>query len=89
MLHNHLRNFTSHELVVHFNASNQTYYGTDGIDKLCAWIKIACYHLCGFIDTCHAVALGKGGIGGKQQNGCEKKMFLGHKSFLFCAERIG
>ena len=67
MLHNHLRNFTSHELVIDFNTSNQTYHSTNGIDKLCAWVKIACYHLCGFIDTRHAVALCVCSYGGSRQ----------------------
>ena len=68
MLHNYLRNFTSHELVVHFNASNQTYHCTDSIDKLRSGIEVACYLLCGLVDARKTVALRKGGNGSQKQD---------------------
>ena len=32
MLHNHLRNFTSHKLAIDFYASDKTDYRADGVD---------------------------------------------------------
>ena len=88
MLHNHLRNFTSHELAIHLYSSDKSHDRTDGVDEFRGRVEIGSYHVGGLVDARQAVALGKGRGNGKQQNGCDKKMSFGHKS-LFCAERIG
>ena len=59
-----------------------------GVNEFRGRVEIARHHACRLVDTRQTVALGKGRGNGKQQNGCDKKMFLGHKS-LFCVERIG
>ena len=87
MLHNHLRNFTSHELAIHLYSSDKTHDRTDGVDEFRGRVEIGSHHVGGLVDPRQAVALGKGRGNGKQQDGCNKKMSFGHKS-LFCAERI-
>ena len=64
MLHNHLRNFTSHEFPVHFHASDKPDYRADGVNELSARIKIAGDHRGGFRDACQTVALCENGDGG-------------------------
>ena len=56
MLHNHLRNFTSHKLVVDLDASDQTYNGTNSVDQLRPWIKIRRNHVRRIIDPSQSVA---------------------------------
>lgn len=88
MLHNHLRNFTSHELAIDLHAADQTHDRADGVYQLRRGVEIARYHTRGLVDTRKAVALCKGG-GGSQKKGCrEKKMFLRHKLFFDCAGRV-
>ena len=88
MLHNHLRNFTSHKFLVDFDSPDQADYGSDGVDEFCGRVEITRHHVGGLVDTRQTVALGKGRGNGKQQDSCDKKMSFGHKS-LFCARRIG
>lgn len=57
MLHNHLRNFTSHELLVHFYAADQSHDGPYGIDQLGQRIEIGRHHRSGLHDAGSAVAL--------------------------------
>ena len=98
MLHNHLRNFTSHEFSVHLYASDKPDYRTDGVDQLSARVKITGHHRGGFRDTCDAVSLREGGGGGGDDECRGEDCFLAfqsvldvlvHKLFLFCAvERV-
>ena len=60
MLHNHLRNFTSHELVVHLDSPDKPHDRTDGVDEFRGWVEIARHHVGGLVDARQAVALGKG-----------------------------
>lgn len=88
MLHNHLRNFTSHELAVHLDTADQSHDRADSVDQLRRGVEIARHHTRGFVDTRKTVALRESG-GCSQQKGCrEKKMFLRHKLFLNCAGRV-
>lgn len=57
MLHNHLRNFTSHELLIYLDSANEADYSTDCINQFCAGIKISGHELCRFGDTCLPVSL--------------------------------
>ena len=52
MLHNHLRNFTSHELLIDLDSTDESDYGTDCINQFCAGIEISGHELCRFGDTC-------------------------------------
>lgn len=72
MLHNHLRNFTSHELLVDLYSTDQSYNGTYRVDQLCERFEVARNHLCSFRDTRRAVALSESarssGYGGSQDH---------------------
>jgi len=59
MLHNHLRNFTSHELGIYLHATDKADYGTDSVNQLGAGVKIACDHIGRFGDTADTVTLGE------------------------------
>ena len=59
MLHNHLRNFTSHELGIDLHASDKADNGTDGVNQLGAGIEIRSDHVGRFRDTGDTVALGE------------------------------
>ena len=88
MLHNHLRNFTSHKLAIDLDAADQADHRANGVDQLRGRVEVAGYHTRSLVDTGKAVALCKGG-GGSQKKGCrEKKMFLRHKLFFDCAGRV-
>lgn len=88
MLHNHLRNFTSHEFAVHFDAADQAHHRADGVDQLRRGVEIARYHACGLVDARKTVALRESG-GCSQKKSCrEKKMFLRHRLFFDCAGRV-
>ena len=71
MLHNHLRNFTSHELGVDLYPTDKSHDRTDGVDEFRGWVEIARHHVGGLVDARQAVALGKGRGNGKQQDGCD------------------
>lgn len=89
MLHNHLRNFTSHELPVHFHAPDKPDYRADGVDEFRAGVEIRTHHRGGFVDACDAVSLREGGGGCGNQKCRREDKFLSvvlvHKLFLFCA----
>ena len=57
MLHNHLRNFTSHELPVHFHPADQADHRTDGVNQFRPRLKIRGDHLRGFGDARLPVSL--------------------------------
>ena len=57
MLHNHLRNFTSHELLIYLDSANEADYSTDCINQFCAGIEISRYELCRFGNTGLSVSL--------------------------------
>ena len=59
MLHNHLRNFTSHELGIDLHASDKADNGTDGVNQLGAGIEIRSDHVGSFRNSTDTVALGK------------------------------
>ena len=63
MLHNHLRNFTSHKLAIDFYASDKTDHCADGIDKFRAGVEIRTHHRGGFVDACQTVSLCESGGG--------------------------
>ena len=63
MLHNHLRNFTSHELAIHFYTSDKTDHRADGVDEFRAGVKITGDHRGGFVDACQSVSLREDGGG--------------------------
>ena len=89
MLHNHLRNFTSHELLIDLDSTDESDYGTDCINQFCAGIEISGHELCRFGDTCLPVSLRKYG-GGCGNHECRRddellSDVLVHKQFLFCA----
>lgn len=69
MLHNHLRNFTSHELAIDLDTADKTDDSTDGIDQFCGGIEIRGHHGCRLVDTRQTVS---GGIEvGGTQHKCE------------------
>lgn len=76
MLHNHLRNFTSHKLPVHLDAPDKTHHRADGVNELCRRVEIRCHHAGGFGDARHAVTLSEGGNACSQQKGCGKDLFF-------------
>ena len=89
MLHNHLRNFTSHELAIDFHASDKTDHRADGVDYFRAGVEIRTHHRGGFVNTCQTVSLRKYG-GGCGNHECRRddellSDVLVHKQFLFCA----
>lgn len=92
MLHNHLRNFTSHELPVHLDAPDKAHHRADGVDEFRRRVEIRCHHAGGFGDARHAVALSESGDVGSQQKGCEDNLFLFDVIviifFRFCASRL-
>ena len=98
MLHNHLRNFTSHEFPVHFHAPDKPDYRADGVDEFRPRVKIAGDHRGGLVDACQTVSLREGGGGGGDDECRGEDCFLAfqsvldvlvHKLFLFCAvERV-
>ena len=93
MLHNHLRNFTSHEFSVHFYASDKTDYSTDGVNQFHSRIEIGTHHRGGFVDARHAVSLreGGGGCGNQKCRGDDELLsdVLVHKLFLFLCRPKG
>ena len=89
MLHNHLRNFTSHEFTVHFHAPDKPDYRADGVDEFRAGVEIRTHHRGGFVDARDAVSLREGGGGCGNQKCRREDKFLSvvlvHKLFLFFA----
>ena len=57
MLHNHLRNFTSHELAVGLDTAHQPQDGPDGVAQLCGGIEIRGHETGRRIDTGKALTL--------------------------------
>ena len=89
MLHNHLRNFTSHKLAIDFYASDKTDHRTNGLDKFRTGVEIRTHHRGGFVDACQTVSLRKCG-GGCGNHKCRRddellSDVLIHKLFFFCA----
>ena len=76
MLHNHLRNFTSHELAIDLDAPDKTHHRADGVDELCRRVEIRGHKIGCLRDARHAVTLSEGGNVGSQQKGCEDELFL-------------
>ena len=88
MLHNHLRNFTSHKLAIDLDAADQADHRANGVDQLRGRVEVAGYHTRSLVDTGKAVALCKGRRCSQKQGCREKKMFLIHKLFSDCAGRL-
>lgn len=78
MLHNHLRNFTSHELVVDLDAADQAHDGADGVDEFRAGVEVARHHIGGVVDAGQTVSLCESG-GDSGQKHCRRG-----KNLLFC-----
>ena len=93
MLHNHLRNFTSHELAIDLDASYESHYRADGIDELCRRVEIRGHKIGCLRDARHAVALCKGGNVCSRQKDCQNDLFFlrcfCHNLFLFLCLRAG
>ena len=93
MLHNHLRNFTSHKLAIDFYASDKTDHRTNGIDKFRTGVEIRTHHRGGFVDACQTVSLRKCG-GGCGNHKCRRddellSDVLIHKLFFFLCRPKG
>ena len=93
MLHNHLRNFTSHEFSVHFHAADKPDYRADGVNQLSARIKVTGDHRSSFRDTCDTVSLCESGSGGGNHE-CRRddellSDVLIHKLFFFLCRPKG
>ena len=93
MLHNHLRNFTSHELAIDFHATDKSDHRADGVNQLSARIEIACHHRGGFRDTCDTVSLRESGSGGgnhecRRDNELLSDVLI-HKLFFFLCRPKG
>lgn len=79
MLHNHLRNFTSHELRIDFDSTDQPHNRADRINEFGRGIEIGGYHIGGFGNPPDTIALCKGTINGSPKKRYRKKyFFLGH-----------
>ena len=57
MLHNHLRNFTSHKLVIDLDPADKADDRSDGVDEFRTGVEIAGHEVGSLIDARHAVAL--------------------------------
>ena len=71
MLHNHLRNFTSHKLAVHFHAPDKPDDRTDGVYQFSSGVEIGTHHRGGFVDARDAVSLRESG-GGCSDDECRR-----------------
>ena len=85
MLHNHLRNFTSHKLGIDLHASDKADHGSDGINQFGSRIEIGSDHVGGFSDTADTITLGESPCRCKQHHGCKKESFF-HVSKLLIGE---
>ena len=84
MLHNHLRNFTSHKLVIYLYPANQPADRTDGVHEFRAGVEVAGYHVGSLRNAGDAVALREsGGDGGKEKCRRKKNLVLSHNSIMF------
>ena len=59
MLHNHLRNFTSHELLIDLDSTDKADNGSDGINQLGAGVEIRSDHVGRFGNAADTVTLGE------------------------------
>ena len=59
MLHNHLRNFTSHELGIDLHAPDKADNGSDGVYQLGAGVEIRSDHVGRFGNATDTVTLGE------------------------------
>ena len=88
MLHNHLCNFTSHELVIHFYTANQAADRPDCVHQLCSGVEVAGYHVGGFGNARLSVTLCIGTYhSGKESR--RQKDFLFHCELDFNAGTAG
>lgn len=89
MLHNHLRNFTSHELAIDLHAADESDHCADGVDEFRAWVEIRGDHGGGFVDACQSVALCECGCACSDEECCREDcsdtVVLVHIDVLFCA----
>ena len=83
MLHNHLRNFTSHKLAIDFYASDKTDHRTDGVNQFRPRLKIRGDHLRGFGDARLPVSLRHCAHGSQYAGRRKKDSFLFHLSLKF------
>lgn len=81
MLHNHLRNFTSHELGIDLHASDKADNGTDGVNQLGAGIEIRSDHIGSFRNSTDTVALGKCPIETSSVMAAKKNLFFMCRNF--------
>ena len=68
MLHNHLRNFTSHKLVIDLDAPDKADHSPHSVHEFRAGVEVAGYHVGSLRNAGDAVALREsGGDGGKEK----------------------
>ena len=95
MLHNHLRNFTSHEFSVHFHAPDKPDDRADGVYQFRTGVEIGTHHRGGFVDARDAVSLREGG-GGCGDDECRREdcffvsydVLVHELSLFFAVERV-
>ena len=79
MLHNHLRNFTSHKLVIDLDPPDKADHSPNRVDELRSGIEVAGYHVGSLRNAGDAVALREGGgDGGKEKCRRKKNLVLSH-----------
>lgn len=82
MLHNHLRNFTSHKLVIDFYPANQAADCPDCVHEFRSGVEVTGYHTGGFGDARLPVTLCVGTYnGGKESR--RQEDFLSHCDLFF------
>jgi hypothetical protein len=85
VLHNHLRNFTSHELGIDLHAPDQADDGSDGVNQLGAGVEVGSDHVGGFRNAADTVTLGESPDCRKQHESCRKESFF-HVSKILIGE---
>ena len=84
MLHNHLRNFMSHKLVIDLDPADKADHSPNRVDELRSGIEVAGYHVGSLRNAGDAVALREsGGDGGKEKCRRKKNLVLSHNSIMF------
>ena len=84
MLHNHLRNFTSHKLVIDLDAPDKADHSPHSVHEFRAGVEVAGYHVGSLRNAGDAVALREsGGDGGKEKCRRKKNLVLSHNLIMF------
>ena len=83
MLHNHLRNFTSHELAVHLDTADQTHDRADGVYQFRAGVEIGTHHRGGSLMPAMPFPCAKAEAVAAMMSAAERIAFLFLTMFLF------